>query len=80
MSVPTMPFNPQIDHVLVTDQDSEPEGWELVPVQDLNVFYNPAKMDEVDVTKIIEDFESGEGEMMSKAAYFDTALDRELGN
>jgi hypothetical protein len=73
-----MKFNPKIDHVLVTDGEAGPKGWELVPVQDLNVFYNPAKMDEADMTKIIEDFENGEGEMMDKVAYFDTALDREL--
>jgi hypothetical protein len=73
-----MKFNPKIDHVLVTDGEAGPEGWELVPVQDLNVFYNPAKMDEADMTKIIEDFENGEGDMMEKVAYFDTALDREL--
>jgi hypothetical protein len=73
-----MKFNPKIDHVLVTDGEAGPEGWELVPVQDLNVFYNPAKMDEVEMTKIIEDFENGEGDMMEKVAYFDTALDREL--
>jgi hypothetical protein len=44
-----MKFNPKIDHVLVTDAEAGPEGWELVPVQDLNVFYNPAKMDEADM-------------------------------
>ena len=71
-------FNPKIDHVLVTDSDAGPEGWELVPVQDLNVFYNPAKMDEAKMAKIVEDFENGEGEMMDKVAYFYTALDREL--
>jgi hypothetical protein len=80
MDVPTMPFNPKIDHVLVTDSDAGPEGWELVPVQDLNVFYDPAKMDEADMAKIIEDFENGEGKLMDKVAYFDTALDRELGD
>jgi hypothetical protein len=71
-------FNPKIDHVLVTDGDAGPEGWELVPVQDLNVFYNPAKMDEAKMAAIIEDFENGEGDKMDKVAYFDTALEREL--
>lgn len=73
-----MKFNPKVDHVLVTDKDTGPEGWELVPVQDLNVFYNPSKMDEAEMANIIEDFESGEGELMDKVAHFDTALDREL--
>jgi len=41
-----MKFNPKVDHVLVTDSDSGPEGWEFVTVQDLNVFYDPSKMDE----------------------------------
>lgn len=73
-----MKFNPKVDHVLVTDNDAGPEGWELVPVQDLNVFYNPSKMDEAEMANIIEDFESGDGKLMDKVAHFDTALDREL--
>jgi hypothetical protein len=71
-------FNPKVDHVLVTDNETGPEGWELVPVQDLNVFYDPSKMDEAEMAKIIEDFENGEGKLMDKVAHFDTALDREL--
>jgi hypothetical protein len=47
-------------------------------VQDLNVFYDPTKMDEIDMIKIVENFESGNGKLMDKVAYFDTALDREL--
>jgi hypothetical protein len=73
-----MKFNPKVDHVLVTDNETGPEGWELVPVQDLNVFYDPSKMDEAEMAKIIEDFENGEGKLMDKVAHFDTALDREL--
>lgn len=73
-----MKFNPKIDHVLVSDNDTGPAGWELVPVQDLNVFYDPSKMDEAEMAKIIEDFENGEGKLMDKVAYFDTALDRDL--
>ena len=73
-----MKFNPKVDHVLVTDNDTGPEGWELVPVQDLNVFYDPSKMDEAEMAKIIEDFENGEGKLMDKVAHFDTALDREV--
>jgi hypothetical protein len=73
-----MPFNPKIDSVLVTDKDSGPEGWELMPAEDLNVFYNPKKMDEIEMIRIVEDFVSGNGKLMDKIAYFDTALDREL--
>jgi hypothetical protein len=73
-----MKFNPKVDHVLVTDNDAGPEGWELVPVQDLNVFYNPSKMDEAEMANIIEDFENGKGKLMDKVAHFDTALDREV--
>jgi hypothetical protein len=70
-------FNPKITHVLVTDQDTGPEGWELMPMQDLNVFYNPCKFDEVDIIKLIDDFEN-DGELFYNVAHFDTALDREL--
>jgi hypothetical protein len=73
-----MKFNPKVDHVLVTDNDTGPEGWELVPVQDVNVFYDSSKMDEAEMAKIIEDFENGEGKLMDKVAHFDTALDREV--
>jgi hypothetical protein len=73
-----LPFNPQFDHVLVTDKDAGPAGWHHIPVQDLNVFYDPAKMDEIEMIKIVEDFESGDGELMDAVAFFDTALDREL--
>ena len=73
-----LPFNPQFDHVLVTDKDAGPAGWRHIPVQDLNVFYDPAQMDEIEMIKIVEDFESGDGELMDKVAFFDTALDREL--
>jgi len=71
-------FNPKITHVLVTYQDTGPEGWEQIPVQDLNVFYDPTKMDEIEMIKIVENFESGNGALMDKVAHFDTALDREL--
>ena len=42
------------------------------------MFYDPAKMDEIEMIKIVEDFESSDGELMDKVAFFDTALDREL--
>ena len=64
--------------MLVTDNDTGPEEWELVPVQDLNVFYDPSKMDEAEMATNIEDFENGEGKFMDKVAHFDTALDREV--
>ncbi len=73
-----MPFNPKIDHVLVTDLDSGPKGWEVMPMQDLNVFYDPAKFDETDMIVMTTAYESGKGSRLEKTAYFDTALDREL--
>ena len=73
-----MPFNPKIDHVLVTDLDSGPEGWEVMPMQDLNVFYDPAKFDETDMIVMTTAFENGKRSRLQKVAYFDTALDREL--
>jgi hypothetical protein len=73
-----LPFNPKVNRVLVTDKDTGPAGWQHIPVQDLNVFYDPAKMDEIEMIKIIDDFENGEVELMDEVAFFDTALDREL--
>jgi hypothetical protein len=75
-----MPFNPKISHVLVTDQDSGPEGWEVMPMHDLNVFYNPAKFDETDMIVMTTAYENGRRSRLEKVAYFDTALDRELGD
>lgn len=75
-----MKFDPKRDKVLVTDRETGPKGWEMVPVQDLNVFYDPEAVDEADITRIIEDFSNGNGKLMDKIAFFDTALDRELGD
>jgi hypothetical protein len=75
-----MKFNPNRDTVLVTDKETGPKGWEMIPVQDLNVFYNPKAVDEADIIRIIEDFSNGAGKLMEKIAFFDTALDRELGD
>jgi hypothetical protein len=75
-----MKFNPNRDTVLVTDRDTGPEDWEMIPVQDLNVFYNPKAVDEADIVRIVEDFSNSSGKLMEKIAFFDTALDRELRN
>jgi hypothetical protein len=75
-----MKFNANRDSVLVTDRETGPSGWEIIPVQDLNVFYNPKVVDEADMIRMIEDFSNGSGKLMEKIAYFDTALDRELGD
>jgi hypothetical protein len=47
-------------------------------MQDLNVFYDPAKFDETDMIVMTTAYESGKGSRLEKTAYFDTALDREL--
>jgi hypothetical protein len=76
--MPRLPFNPKIDHVLVTDLDSGPEGWEVMAMQDLSVFYDPAMLDEADMIVMVNAYENGKRSRLERVAYFDTALDREL--
>ena len=63
--------------ILVTDKEKGPEGWEMIPVDDVNVFYNPKTIDEAKIMQMIEDFANGDTEEMDENATFDTALDRE---
>jgi hypothetical protein len=63
--------------ILVTDKEEGPEGWEMIPVHDVNVFYNPEKIDEAEIARMIEDFANGDTEEMEDKATFDTPLDRE---
>jgi hypothetical protein len=63
--------------VLVTDKETGPKGWEMVPVNDVNVFYNPNKIKEGKMMQIISDFENGDTESMDEIADYDTPIDRE---
>jgi hypothetical protein len=63
--------------ILVTDLEKGPEGWEMIPVDDVNVFYNPKSVDEGKIMEMVENFANGDTEEMDRHATFDTALDRE---
>lgn len=63
--------------ILVTDKEEGPKGWVMIPVHDVNVFYNPQKVDEGKIMQMIDDFANGDSEEMDLHATFDTALDRE---
>ncbi len=47
-------------------------------MQDLSVFYDPAKLDETDMIVMVTSYENGKRSRLERVAYFDTALDREL--
>ena len=63
--------------ILVTDKETGPEGWEMIPVNDVNVFYDPTTVDEAKIAQMCEDFANGDTEEMDENAEFDTPLDRE---
>jgi hypothetical protein len=63
--------------ILITDKEKGPVGWEMIPVDDVNVFYNPKTVDEATITQMVEDFANGDTESMDENATFDTPLDRE---
>jgi len=63
--------------ILVTDKETGPQGWEMIPVDDVNVFYDPKTVDEAKITQMVEDFSNGDTDEMDEHADFDTPLDRE---
>jgi hypothetical protein len=64
-------------NILVTDKEEGPKGWEMIPVQDEYVFYNPKKVSEEKITQLTEDYANGDMDEMYELAEFDTELDRE---
>jgi hypothetical protein len=66
--------------ILVTDREEGPAGWEMIPVNDINVFYNPKTVKEGKIMQLTEDFANGDMDEMYKVADFDTELDREWDN
>jgi len=66
--------------VLVTDKKIGPKGWEVVPVNDVNVFYNPNKIKAGVIMQIISEFENGNIDSMDEIAEYDTPLTRKLNH
>jgi hypothetical protein len=57
--------------ILVTNKDTGPEGWDVIPLFDENVFFNPNTTDEVAVIEMVELAKNGNLELLKKAATYD---------
>ena len=64
-------------NILVTDKEEAPEGWLSIPVNDVNVHYDPKTTDEGEINRMVEDFANGEMDEMYENADFDLPTDRE---
>jgi len=64
-------------NILVTDKEEGPQGWNMFPVEDEYVYYNPNKVSEEEMIRLLEDYRNGDMEEMYTLAKFDTELDRE---
>lgn len=64
-------------NIIVTDKEEGPKGWNMFPVEDEYVYYNPEKISEEKMIQMIEDYRNGDMEEMFTLAKFDTELDRE---
>jgi len=64
-------------NILVTDKEEGPEGWTSIPVNDVNVFYDPKTTDEAVINRMTEDFANGDMDEMYENADFDLPTDRE---
>jgi len=60
--------------ILVTTKDTGPEGWDVIPMFDENIFFNPNTTDEVAVIEMIELAKNGNLEPLKKAATYDLPI------
>lgn len=60
--------------ILVTNKDNGPEGWDVIPLFDENVFFNPNTTDEVAVIEMVELAKNGNLEPLKKAATYDLPM------
>lgn len=57
--------------ILVTNKFKGPEGWDVIPMWDDNVFFDPNAVDEIDVITLVEKAKNGDLEPLKVAAEFD---------
>lgn len=60
--------------ILVTTKDTGPEGCDVIPLFDENIFFNPNTTDEVAVIEMIELAKNGNLEPLKKAATYDLPM------
>ena len=61
-------------NILVTDKDAGPSGWEVVPMDDVNVFFDPQKVDEEIVAGLVGMAMNGDMKPLQRAADYDLTL------
>jgi hypothetical protein len=61
-------------NILVTDKDAGPSGWEVVPMDDVNVFFDPQKVDEEIVAGLVSMAMNGDMKPLQRAADYDLTL------
>ena len=58
-------------NILVTTKDTGPTGWNVIPVDDTNVFFDPSKVDEADLYEKVELMRAGNFEPLFEIAEVD---------
>jgi hypothetical protein len=58
-------------NILVTDKDEGPAGWDVVPMDDVNVFFDPKKVDEEVVAGLVSTAMNGNSEPLERVADYD---------
>ena len=56
--------------ILVTNKFEGPEGWDVIPMWDDHVFFDPNAVDEIDVIEPVEKAKNGDLEPLKAAAEF----------
>jgi len=64
-------------NIIIKDTEEGPEGWEMIPLQDEYIYYNPQKISEDRMEQLVKDYANGDMDEMYALAQFDTELDRE---
>ena len=58
-------------NILVTTKMEGPDGWDVVPMDDTNVFFDPKKVDEEVVAGLVSTALNGNLKPLQKVASFD---------
>jgi len=61
-------------HILVTDKMEGPAGWDVVPMDDVNVFFDPLKVDEEVVTGLVSTALNGDMKPLQRVAAYDMEI------
>lgn len=60
--------------ILVTTKMEGPEGWDVVPMDDVNVFFDPQKVDEEVVAGLVSRALNGDMKPLQRVADYDMEI------